>query len=296
MAIFCKDPEFSTTRMLTVSTPPDSGTLSVKPLGGLRFAGYEKAGSPERPLISVIIAVLNRSAALEHAIRSVLYQQYENIELIIIDGGSIDGSLEIIQKYNDCIDYWVSEPDGGIYYALNKGIEASKGDWLYFLGSDDVMLNCLHTLAACFTDPYCVYYGDVYYPTPHKLFGGEFSTYRLMNCQIPHQATFYPKNLFKKHRYNTDYISAADYVFNIECYNDTEFTYKFVPILVAVYEDTLGFSTLDRDSKFKEEKNMLLKKYFSKSAYRNYTLRTYVKNIDRYFLRKLLKMLKRLVT
>ena len=289
----CKNPEYSTTRMLVASGVQDNNNQKLETTGGLRIEGYAKVGSPEKPLISVIMAVFNSADVLEHAIRSVIYQQYENVEFIVIDGGSTDGSVDIFKKYNNCIDYWVSEPDDGIYYALNKGIDVSKGDWLYFLGSDDVMINSLHVLTKKFLDPFCVYYGDVYYPSSHKLFGGEFSTYRLMNCQIPHQATFYPRNLFLQHKFNTNYISAADYEFNIVCYNNKKFRYEYLPILVALYEDTSGFSTLDLDKKFHTEKNDLLKKYFSKADYIKYVIRISIKKFDQCFFRKLLHTLKK---
>jgi len=293
MNYFCKSNEYSTTRMLVESRTKERKEFTSIHSGGLRFEGFEKAGSAEKPLISVVIAVFNRSSVLEFAIRSVIYQTYENVELIIIDGGSTDGTLDIIKKYQHCIDYWVSEPDDGIYYALNKGIDASSGDWVYFLGSDDVMINCLHMLSTHLVDPFCAYYGDVYYPTPHKLFGGEFSTYRLMNRQIPHQATFYPKKLVAKHKYDTGYISAADYAYNIVCYNDPEFRYQYLPILVAIYEDTSGFSTLDLDSKFNKEHNELIKANFPKAAYRHYFIKTCFKNFERQFLRKIFQSAKK---
>ena len=74
---------------------------------------------------------------LEQAIRSVLAQSYDNIEFIIVDGGSTDGTLEIIRRYNDRIDQWVSEPDRGLYDAMNKGIALSSGDLIGFLNADD---------------------------------------------------------------------------------------------------------------------------------------------------------------
>ena len=89
------------------------------------------------PLLSVITACLNSEKYLERAIKSVLAQDYPNIEHIIIDGGSKDGTLDIIRKYENDLGYWVSEPDKSIYDAMNKGIKASKGDILYFLNSDD---------------------------------------------------------------------------------------------------------------------------------------------------------------
>jgi glycosyltransferase involved in cell wall biosynthesis len=89
------------------------------------------------PLFSIIIAVFNGTKTLQECIDSVFMQTYQNRELIIIDGGSHDGSVELIIKNSDRINYWISEPDRGIYNAWNKGLSQAKGDWLCFLGADD---------------------------------------------------------------------------------------------------------------------------------------------------------------
>jgi glycosyltransferase involved in cell wall biosynthesis len=92
-------------------------------------------------LISVVTVTFNSGLFLEQTIKSVINQTYDNIEYIIIDGASTDGSIEIINKYNDAIDYWVSEPDKGIAHAMNKGIAAATGDYILFLHADDYLLN-----------------------------------------------------------------------------------------------------------------------------------------------------------
>ena len=89
------------------------------------------------PLISVITSVYNGGDDLERTIKSVLRQTYKNIEYIIIDGGSKDNTLNIINKYNDEITYWTSEKDNGIYHAWNKGLDKCSGEWIAFLGSGD---------------------------------------------------------------------------------------------------------------------------------------------------------------
>jgi len=91
----------------------------------------------ELPLITVITVVLNGEKYLEQTIQSVINQTYPNVEYIIIDGGSTDGTLDIIRKYEDFIDYWVSEPDKGIYDAMNKGIKVAIGNYISILNSDD---------------------------------------------------------------------------------------------------------------------------------------------------------------
>jgi cellulose synthase/poly-beta-1,6-N-acetylglucosamine synthase-like glycosyltransferase len=104
------------------------------------------------PKISIVTASYNQGAFLERTILSVLSQNYENLEYIIIDGGSTDNSLEIIKKYETKLTYWCSEPDAGQYNAINKGFKKSTGDIMAFLNADDVYLPwTLHTVSSIFT-------------------------------------------------------------------------------------------------------------------------------------------------
>jgi len=114
--------------------------------GGLRLHGKFKTGgyfeesladSHVQPLVSIITVVYNGVAHVEKAILSVLDQTYENVEYIVIDGGSTDGTLQVLRKYEHAIDYWVSEPDGGISDAFNKGLTVSTGKFVGFINADD---------------------------------------------------------------------------------------------------------------------------------------------------------------
>ena len=149
--IICLDKNYSTTRLITKEKPEIISNLNNKTEsvlffpagegrvaeGGLRNKGYFKRSYEDKPLISIIIAVLNGEDYLEDTILSVINQTYDNIELIIIDGGSTDGTLDIVKKYIDKIDYWISEKDKGIYDAWNKAVQISCGQWIGFLGADD---------------------------------------------------------------------------------------------------------------------------------------------------------------
>ena len=105
--------------------------------GGLRKKGIFKKSLKDQPLISIITVVYNGDKYLEECFKSLYNQKYYNFEHIVIDGGSTDRTLEIIQKYENKIDFWSSEKDRGIYDAFNKGMLQAKGDYLGFLNSDD---------------------------------------------------------------------------------------------------------------------------------------------------------------
>lgn len=144
------DTQYSTTRRLVYTSQTDNSGLSSlvnrqtsingghKLCGGLRALGYRKENLDRLPIITVITVTRNADATLETAIRSVLSQSYDNVEYIVIDGGSTDRTIDIIRKYNDAIDFWLSEPDNGIYDAMNKAINYSTGEYYVVLGADDV--------------------------------------------------------------------------------------------------------------------------------------------------------------
>lgn len=105
--------------------------------GGLRLKGVKKASRSEQPLVSIFTVVYNGERYLEKTIQSVLNQTYGNIEYVLVDGGSTDGTLPIVRAYDDRIDYWISEPDKGIYDAMNKGLALVSGEIVGIINADD---------------------------------------------------------------------------------------------------------------------------------------------------------------
>ena len=105
--------------------------------GGLRLNGINKKSRPGKPLVTIITATFNGAEQLPIMIQSVRDQIYDNIEWIVIDGNSTDETVAVLRSNEDVIDYWVSEPDRGIYDAWNKGIALARGEWIAFLGCDD---------------------------------------------------------------------------------------------------------------------------------------------------------------
>lgn len=133
-------------------TPPPAAEGWPWTEGGSSLADTTEDGQPW-PRISVITPSYNQAAFLEATIRSVLLQEYPNLEYIVIDGGSTDGSVDIIKKYGPWIDRWVSEPDRGQSHAINKGFEHASGAILGWLNSDDMYLpGALSHVARCFVE------------------------------------------------------------------------------------------------------------------------------------------------
>lgn len=116
-------------------------TGRVAKCGGKRMSGILPESGADHPLFTVVTAVFNGAETLETTIQSVLCQTYKNVEYIIIDGGSTDRTLDIVRKYEHVIDYWLSEPDKGVYDAFNKSCPFIMGEWTIFLGAGDVLFD-----------------------------------------------------------------------------------------------------------------------------------------------------------
>ena len=115
--------------------------LSKETSGGLWLKGIYKSRDLNHPLVTIITTTFNSSKTLKETLKSIFDQEYDNIELIIIDAGSNDDTIEIIKNYENKIDYWLSESDNGIYDGFNKGLSLAKGDYIGFVNSDDVLRN-----------------------------------------------------------------------------------------------------------------------------------------------------------
>jgi glycosyltransferase involved in cell wall biosynthesis len=232
----------------------------------------------ENALISIIIATYNAGAQLQECLASIAQQIYDNIEILIIDGGSTDNTSEIVKKFSGRSITWVSEKDQGIYDALNKGIKLAKGDWLYFMGADDRLLPDFSELALKLKDPNTIYYGDTHekYDPENKpsftILTGEFSKYRLAKYCINHQAIIYPACAFKKYRYEVKYKVFADYALNLALWGDSNFKRGHHALTIVSYDMT-GFSSLNEDIVFKQEKGTLIKKNLGWIVYIRFMLK-----------------------
>ncbi len=199
--------------------------------------------------LSIITINLNNREGLERTIQSVVSQTFTDFEYIIIDGGSTDGSVEVIQALNPSIPHsftWLSEPDTGIYNAMNKGIKLAKGEYLLFLNSGDCFasINVLEIVNSWIKPDIDILAGYVKEQNDdgNNKYPPENFTFRsFYNTNIPHQAEFIKKELLLSLGcYNESLKLLSDYEVNIKalCKNAT---YKYTDILVS-YVDTNGIS------------------------------------------------------
>lgn len=169
-----------------------------------------------RPLVSVVTVSFNAVHDIEKTILSVINQTYENIEYIIIDGGSTDGTVDIIKKYVDRITYWVSEPDRGIYDAMNKGIEKATGEWINFMNAGDCFANESVVTMVFSTSQHIgkkIIYGDMNLCMKEKKIFKQAKdcNFFLYNMPCSHQAVFVATSNKRELYFDTCYKYAADY-------------------------------------------------------------------------------------
>lgn len=195
----------------------------------------------ESPLISVITVVFNRKNELEETLLNIISQNYNCYEIILIDGGSTDGTLDVIKKYQDHISYWISESDKGIYDAMNKGVNAAKGEWLNFMNAGDSyasneifnnifyknMLNKNYDLIIGNTD---IDYGNFLRNQPvgdlNNLWKG---------AQFIHQSVFIKRSFQLSNLYNINNKISGDFEFFYNSYK-SEANIKFISYVVSIFK------------------------------------------------------------
>jgi len=193
------------------------------------------------PLISILIPTLNAEKTLGNALDSVLNQQYKEWEILVIDSVSKDGTMDMVKEWagRDARIRYLSEPDKGIYDAMNKGVTLAGGEWIYFLGSDDV----LHDpgVLETFRDDlagrnFDMVYGNIIISPEGPAYDGPFTLEKLLRKNMSHQAAFYHRQLFTRTGgFNTRYRVYADWDFNIRCFSDPAIRTHYRDRVVALF-------------------------------------------------------------
>ena len=209
------------------------------------------------PKVTVITVVYNAVQTIEATIQSVLQQSYPNLEYIIIDGGSGDGTIEIIRKYVDRIAYWISEPDRGIYDAMNKGIRLANGDWVNFMNAGDTFFNSdtLLLLQQAFSDDsVSVVYGDnISVFSWGKYLVKAYDLRRILTNGITfcHQSSFVNRKVLQNICFDLNYKICADYNLFYQLYiRNYKFLYMPIPICSFMAD---GFASQNYIRFYKEQ-------------------------------------------
>lgn len=206
------------------------------------------------PFFSVIIPTYNSAACVRNALNSILSQTFRGYEILIIDSVSSDGTVDIIKEYmqkNDCVRL-ISEKDNGIYDAMNKGIFMARGEWLYFMGSDDAFINeaVLKSISENITENTELVYGNVIWVPSRIKEEGMWEYARFLKGNINHQRIFYNARLFREFgNFNIRYGIEADHELNIRFFCNDAIIKKYVNVDVALYNET-GFSANKKDEEF----------------------------------------------
>lgn len=205
--------------------------------GGNRTRGVELNSTPGRPLLSIVTVVYNGVGTIERTIRSVLDQSYDNVEYIIVDGASDDGTLDVIRKYDQDIAYWVSEPDKGIYDAMNKGIQLCTGEFIGLINADDWYLTGVfdRIVSEMNDNPEkLVFHGDIwvhYANGTKKIKKGRSSKFLLKYWEMVmnHPSFFVHRTLYEKRLFDTGLRVSSDHKWTLTTYLEHEDSFHYIP-------------------------------------------------------------------
>ncbi len=224
---------------------------------------------------SIITINYNNCNGLRRTIESIINQSFRDFEYIVIDGGSTDGSLEVIKKYTDKITYWVSEPDNGVYNAMNKGIRLAKGDYLNFMNSGDTLYDetVLESIATELADTDILVGKDYHYDIVNNkgfesILPLRISMITFFKSTLPHQGAFIKRTLFNKTLYNENLHIAADWEFYVKKIILDNCHVKLTPRIVSQREQG-GISSSQSDIQ-KKEREDFLHQILPHGVYRDY--------------------------
>jgi glycosyltransferase involved in cell wall biosynthesis len=214
-----------------------------------------------RPLFAIIIPTYRCAEKLERSLQSILPMDPTLREIHVIDGNSDDGTLDVIRRYEASIAGWLSEPDRGVYDAMNKGIKLSTAPYLYFLGAGDtVREGVLEKIAAHVParEPAFIY-GNVFMQDRQVIWDGPWTPEKFRTRTPCQQAIFYDRRIFEWHgQFDLNFKTLSDYAMNIRCFGDRRVRKIFVDAIVADYEGA-GLSAAARDEAFHAARPELLR-------------------------------------
>lgn len=224
---------------------------------------------------SIITVNFNNKEGLRKTIESVIHQTYRDFEYIIIDGGSTDGSTEVIKEYDTQIDYWVSEHDGGIYQGMNKGIKKAKGDYLNFMNSGDCFYSSdiLEKVSHYNSDADFIVGKDYHYNSETNQGHASIQPPRttmihFFVATLDHQSSFIKRELFNDSLYDENYRLVSDWIFYTEKIVIEQKQVQFISDIVCRREDG-GLSEQQRE-KNKKEIDRFLRQFLPYGIFEDY--------------------------
>jgi glycosyltransferase involved in cell wall biosynthesis len=215
--------------------------------------------------ISVITINYNNLDGLKKTFESVVNQNFKDFEYIVIDGNSTDGAKKYLENNSSYLNYWVSEPDKGIYNAMNKGIDKATGDYLLFLNSGDYFINENVLEKSIHHKDFVgdIIYGDLMlksgiWPAPDKL-----SPFFFVKDALPHQSTFFKKDVFEKMGlYDENYKIVSDVGFFIKCFMSENIKFQHIPIAISFFDQSGISGNANFNSLKLAERNLFFKANF----------------------------------
>jgi glycosyltransferase involved in cell wall biosynthesis len=230
--------------------------------------------------LAIILPTFNAAATIEQALSSIAIQTNRDFEVIVVDGGSRDDTVERIKKFSTLISILISEKDMGIYDAMNKGVSLANSEFILFLGADDALYDknvLTHVLPLLIGQK--VYYGETYFLKRRKTYDGKFSVYKLALRNICHQAIFYPANLLKETKYSLQYPLLADFHMNLQLVKKGV-PFVFIDYIIANFNDNAS-SASSSDTAFEKDKLQMVKECLGTMPYLYAVSRRIVKRLLR---------------
>lgn len=223
---------------------------------------------------SIIVPTFNSANTIQECLHSILNQSCEELEILISDGASTDATREVVESFNDNRIKFFSEPDKGVYFAMNKAIGRASGKWLLFIGSDDTLYTnkVLEEMKGYLdkTDAGMVYgsvkiVGSAPWAEDGEIYRGETPLTTLLVNNICHQAICYSREVFNsRSSYNTNYPICADYDLNLFC--ASRYKLEYVPVILSNFKAG-GLSSLVDDPVFRREKWTNIVNYFGEKLF-----------------------------
>jgi glycosyltransferase involved in cell wall biosynthesis len=205
--------------------------------------------------ITIITPTYNASQCIAECLDSVQRQTFSDYEHMILDGLSADDTVSLVKEWQKRTDKLrlFSEKDDGIYAAMNKGIHRAAGEWLYFLGADDILYDekVLEKIVVHLRKGDAqILYGDVFFRNNKKLYDGVFDMEKILKKNLCHQSVFYHRTVFEQAgTYNLKYRTEADYDLNLKCWLGGSIKHAYVSLVIARFADG-GLSSANADLMF----------------------------------------------